>query len=139
MANRDVEVFEMRVCVRFLRIVQSGGGEKGNMPEVGLPDQARGNSTIGKGRSLTVALACIAKPLRQVVLKATVSVSAVLAAMPAFAQGADGARIELPFGGGSVGALSAPWARRCFPQAGSFASVRALPMKTRTCVQNSPI
>jgi len=75
------------------------------MPEVGLPDQARGNTTIGKGRSLTVALACVAKPFRQVVLKATVSVSAVLAAMPAFAQGADGARIELPFGGGTVGAF----------------------------------
>lgn len=78
------------------------------MREVGLPDKTRSKPAIGtasKGAGILFAgaLLRVAGRLHRVFFKTTVSASALLAATPSFAQGA--ARIDLPFGGGSVGAF----------------------------------
>jgi hypothetical protein len=82
-----------------------GGGDKGNMPETGSTGSLRSKSAYSAGRHLKASLSLAASPLKRVVLKASVSFAALVAAVPAFAQGAENsARIELPFGG-SVGAF----------------------------------
>lgn len=72
------------------------------MREVGLPDKARSKPAIGTDRNPAAGLLQVAKPLRRLFFKASVSAGAIISAAPAFAQGA---RIDLPFGGGSVGAF----------------------------------
>ncbi len=80
------------------------------MPELGLLGSVRKTSATVKGRPAMkgkhrlAAFTLAAKSLWQTALKASVSVSALFAASPAFAQGMDGARISMPFGG-SVGAF----------------------------------
>ena len=83
-----------------------GGGDKGNMPEVGSTGSLRSKSAFSAGRHLKGSLSLGFSPLKRVILKATVSFAALVAAAPAaFAQGAENStRIDLPFGG-SVGAF----------------------------------
>lgn len=122
------------------------------MPELGLLGSVRKTSATVKGRPAMkgkhrlAAFTLAAKSLWQTALKASVSVSALFAASPAFAQGMDGARISMPFGGsvgafeviqfsiflGAMGAalLSAGWL---------IATVPRSPMKTMSCVPNLQI
>ncbi len=98
----------MRLPVSLGGLCSRGGGEKENMREVGLPDKIRSKPAIGtasKGAGILFAGAFlwVAGRLHRVFFKTTVSASAILAATPVFAQSA--ARIDLPFGGGSVGAF----------------------------------
>ena len=75
------------------------------MREVGSSEGFRSNSAIGESRGLAAIAARAAKPLWRMGLGTTVSLSALLATVPAFAQSAESVgRIYLPFGG-SVGAM----------------------------------
>ncbi len=85
------------------------------MPELGLLGSARNISASTEGKPAVkgkhrlapaahFALVHAARSLRRAALKASVSFSALFVAAPAFAQGMEGARITLPFGG-SVGAF----------------------------------
>ena len=79
------------------------------MPDFGATGILRNVSAIITGRQWLPA-AHVAKPFawlapKKALMKASVSLSTLFAAVPAFAQGAESARIALPFGGGSIGAF----------------------------------
>src|SRR5690606_7092988 len=91
------------------QLLWPGGGEKDNMPEFGATGTLWHVSAIITGRLWRPA-AHVAKPLawlapKKALMKASVSLATLFAALPAYAQDMESVHIALPFGGGNVGAF----------------------------------